>query len=183
MRKLMSMKIAVVAAGVAALMNSGALLQAADESHGTLTRKDYKFLRDAYLGNLLEVRLGELAKQKTTKPTVQQFAEQMVKDHSKAIDEMKKIATQKGATLPDRLSHSEESEYERLQKHSAIDFEKSYAEHMVKDHQNVFKEFQDAAKTAEDPDVKRFAQDSLPTLEHHQQMAQQMESSVKQQTP
>ena len=72
---------------------------------------------------------------------------------------------------------------ERLQKLSGKDFDKTYADHMVKEHQKDIKEFQDAAKNVEDPDVKKFAQDTLPTLEHHEQMAQQMESSVKQLTP
>jgi|SRR5438552_9765162 len=191
MRKLTSMKNIAIIASVAALMGSGALLQAADNADGTaktenrgqLSRKDYKFAREAAQGNLLEVKLGELAKQKATSPTVQQFGDQMIKDHTKANEELKKIAAGKGATLPDQLTRREENELERLQKLSGKDFDKTYADHMVKEHQKDIKEFQDAAKNVEDPDVKKFAQDTLPTLEHHEQMAQQMESSVKQLTP
>jgi len=188
MRKIMSMRIAVISA-VAGLMSLGAGLQAADNAtetkpeRGELSRKDYKFARDASQANLLEVRLGEIAKQKAANPTIQQFGDTMIKDHTKANDQLKQIASKKGAVLPEQLTRREESEFEHLQKLSGKDFDKAYAARMVKDHQKDIKEFQDATKTLTDPDLKDFAQKTLPTLEHHQQMAQQIESSVKTQEP
>ena len=49
--------------------------------------------------------------------------------------------------------------------------------------ERFFDYFQDAAKNAQDPDLKDFAQKTLPTLEQHHQMAKDMESSVKQEQP
>ena len=175
----------------ATLLTSGVLLRAADETegtskteqHGQLSRKDYKFAREAAQGGLLEVKLGELAKQKASNPTVQQFGDRMIADHTKANDQLKQIATQKGAILPTQLSRREESELEHMQKLSGADFDKAYADHMVKDHRKDIKEFQDAAKNAQDQDLKSFAQNTLPTLQQHEQMAEQMESSVKQAQP
>jgi len=171
-------------------MSSGTLLRAADadegttkEQHGQLSKKDYKFARDAAEANLLEVKLGELAKQKATNPSVQQFADQMIQDHTKANTELKQMAMQKGATLPDKFSRHHETEFERMQKLSGKDFDKSYAEHAVKDHKKDVKEFQDAMKDVQDPELKAFAQKTLPILEHHFQMAEQMESSLKQAEP
>lgn len=177
-----------VAAAVAALITS-APLRAADENapgrdqNGQLTRKDYKFAREAAQGGLLELKMGELAKQKGAHPTVQQFGERMVTDHSKANEQLQKLATQKGAALPIELTPREESQLEHLQKLSGHDFDKAYAERMVKDHKKDIKEFQDAAKTAEDADLKNFAAATLPILQEHQKMAEQMESSVKQVEP
>src|SRR5206468_10411592 len=115
--------------------------QAADEGitsktdqRGQLSRKDYKFAREAAQGGLLEVRLGELAKQKASNPAIQQFGEEMIKDHSKANEQLKALAAQKGAVLPDQLTRMEESELESLQKLSGKEFDKTYAKRMVKDH-------------------------------------------------
>src|SRR4051812_41795972 len=123
MRKLSKMtKIAVLTAA-ATLISSGTLLRGADadegtakQEHGQWSKKDYKFAREAMEGGLLEIRLSELAKQKATSPTVQQFADQMVQDHTKANTELKQLAMQKGATIPDQLSHKEQTEFDRLQK-------------------------------------------------------------------
>ena len=67
----------------------------AGEQRGQLSRSDYKFLRDAIEGGQTEVRLGELAKQKATDPSVKSFGDRMVTDHSKANDELKSIASSK----------------------------------------------------------------------------------------
>src|SRR5437773_7993569 len=172
-------KIAALATA-AALMGS-ATLRAADENapdrdqHGQFTRKDYKFALEAAQGGLLEVKMGELAKQKGSHPTVQQFAQRMVIDHAKANDELQKIATQKGATIPTELTRREEAQLEHLQKLSGNDFDKAYADRMVKDHKKDIKEFQDAAKNCEDADLKNFASTTLPILQDHGKMAEQME--------
>jgi len=190
MRKLTKITTIAVMAAAATLMGSGTWLRAADadegtakEQHGQFSRRDFKFAREAAEGGLLEVKLGELAKQKATSPSVQQFADQMVQDHTKANNELKQVAMQKGATIPDKLTRHQENELERMQKLSGKDFDKSYAEHAVKDHKKDVKDFQDAVKDVQDPDLKAFAQKTLPIIEHHTQMAEQMESSVKQAEP
>jgi putative membrane protein len=68
---------------------------------------------------------------------------------------------------------------EKLAKKSGVDFDKAYMDHMVKDHKKVVKEFQKAAKSAKDPDVKNFASKNLPTIEEHLRVAQDTEHAVK----
>src|SRR5438105_11520069 len=149
MKKILSRTTITVMSAVAALMTCATYLPAAEgdnatDNHaaqrGQFVRKDYKFARDAYNANLLEVRLGELAKQKGSIEAAKQFADQMVKDHTKANDELKQIIEKKGAVLPGQLSHRQESEYTRLQKLTGKDFDKSYADHMVKEHKKDIKE-------------------------------------------
>jgi putative membrane protein len=106
----------------------------------------------------------------------------MVADHSKANDELKEIATRKGATLPTQLSYSERSTLEDLQKATGTEFDRIYAKAMVKDHKTDVKEFQKAANDLNDPDLKAFAQKTSPILQEHLQMAEQMEGSVKSET-
>ena len=107
------MSMTMVAALAAGIMASPvAVLRAAETTnetlrstmHGQFSRKDYKFAHEAAHGGMLEVKLGELAKQKTSNPTVQQFADEMVTDHNKVDDQQKQLATQKGATLPTQLN-------------------------------------------------------------------------------
>jgi putative membrane protein len=151
----------------------------AGEQKGQLSERDYKFLKEAVRGNQTEIQLGELARQKGNSQSVKNFGERMVTDHSKALDELKAIASQKGATLPATLSHGERSSLDKLQKATGKDFDKDYASDMVKDHKKDVKEFQDAAEDLKDPDVKAFASKTLPTLQEHLRMAQEMESTVK----
>src|SRR3954469_2885274 len=87
------------------LQASVAALSAGDttyrnENRGQFSASDYKFAREAALGGQMEVELGRIASQKGVNPSVQQFGQRMVTDHSKAGDKLKEIASKNGAMLP-----------------------------------------------------------------------------------
>ena len=128
---------------------------------------------------MAEVELGQLAKDKATDPNIKTFGDRMVTDHKKANDELKQIVARKGATLPTKLTHHDNRMMDRLQKATGADFDKEYASAMLKDHRTDVKEFEKAAQSADDPDIKAFAQKILPTLQEHLKMAEQNASELK----
>jgi putative membrane protein len=166
--------------GLALMLSSGLLLAADTEGQrGQLTSKDYKFASDAAQGGMQEVQLGELARQKAGSQGVREFGERMVTDHQKANDELKQIVQKKGALLPTTVSHHETSTVEHLQKLSGADFDKAYVSDMLRDHKKDVKEFEKASQDLSDPDLKAFAAKTLPTLQEHLSMVQNLEAQVK----
>src|SRR4051812_5690365 len=74
---------------------------AASASHAQSVNKgDQAILKDLALANIAEVAAGNIALQKATKPEVKQFAQQMVDDHTKGLQEVKDVAQSKSVTLP-----------------------------------------------------------------------------------
>jgi len=146
---------------------------------GQLSAADYRFLEKAARGGLEEVELGQLAEQKGSSEAVRTFGKRMVTDHNKLNDQLKQIASQKGATVPTAMSHHENSRVQHLESVSGATFDKDYAKDMVKDHRQDVKEFQDAAKKLEDADLRAFAQKAVPILQEHLGMAENMVTSVK----
>jgi putative membrane protein len=67
---------------------------------------------------------------------------------------------------------------EGLSKLSGREFDRAYMEEMVKDHQKNIAEFQDQSERTEDPEVKNWAAQTLPTLKEHLQLAQQTAANV-----
>ena len=103
----------------------------------------------------------------------------MEKDHGKAGDELKTIASSNGmapAGAPDKDHRKKLAE---LQEKSGADFDKAYMKEMVADHKKDVDDFRKQAKSAKDPDVKAFAQKTLPTFEEHLKMAQDLDKSVR----
>jgi len=49
----------------------------------------------------------------------------------------------------------------------------------VEDHNKDISEFEKEAKKAKDPDVKAFAEQTLPTLKHHLMMANRLNAAEK----
>jgi putative membrane protein len=139
---------------------------------------DEKFVREAAEGSMAEVKLGQLAEEKGQSQEVKKFAKRMVEDHTKATDELKQIAGQEGFNLPTDVSRQDAEKYERLAKLSGPEFDKAYAQEMVKDHQKDVSEFKRATSAAQKPALKQFAQRELPTLESHLQEAKQMMAQV-----
>ena len=65
-------------------------------AEGKLAPADTTFVRKVAEGGMAEVKLGQLAKEKASSKAVKEFGERMVKDHSKAGNELKEVATKKG---------------------------------------------------------------------------------------
>jgi len=136
-----------------------------------LSASDKKFMHNAAQGGMAEVRMSELAAQKASDAQVKQFAEKMVADHSKANDKLKQIAASKNVVLPTDMSTAAKRETDKLSKMSGASFDREYMKHQLSDHKKVVAEFRAATKQARDPDLKQFAQDTLPTIEQHLEMA------------
>jgi putative membrane protein len=151
----------------------------AAENRGTLSEDDYEFVTKATQGGLTEVQLGQLAVEKATDQAIKDFGQKMVTDHGKANEELKALASSKNATPPVKFSRKEDSTIADLQKASGKDFDLAYAKAMLKDHKKDVKEFRDAAKDLKDPDLKAFAEKTLPVLEEHLRMAEQLQENVK----
>jgi putative membrane protein len=151
------------------------------DDSGTQTKKsaDHHFIMEAADGGMAEVQLGQLAVQKASNPDVKAFAQRMVDDHSKANDELKQIASDKGITLPDAISAKHNATITRLSSLSGADFDKAYVDDMLADHKKDVAAFKAEASDGKDSDVKQFAAKTLPTLQDHLKQIQGIASSPK----
>ena len=162
---------------------SGQSGQGAGNSQGSNSANrmgsDQTFVMKAAHGGMAEVKLGTLATQKAANADVKAFGQQMVDDHSKANDELKQLASTKGITLPTDIDAKDQATYDRLSKLSGAEFDRAYMNHMVSDHRTDVSEFRRESQHGSDPDVKAWAAKTLPTLEHHLQMAESTDAKVK----
>jgi putative membrane protein len=147
-------------------------------SSGQLSASDKKFVMEAAQGGLAEVQMGQLAAQKGQSDQVKQFGQKMVDDHGKANDQLKQVAQQKGVTLPTDVSAKDKADMDKLSGLSGDAFDKAYAKHMVMDHKKDVAEFKKESTSGKDNDIKNWATQTLPTLQGHLKMAQQMASST-----
>src|SRR5712671_3944361 len=153
--------------------------QSSTTSATNLSGPDADFVNKAAQGGLAEVQLGQMVAQKAQNQAVKDFAQRMVDDHSKANDQVKQLASQKGITLPADVDSSDKQFQDQLSSASGAKFDKMYMDHMVQDHKKDVSEFQSEATKAADPDVKNFAQQTLPTLQDHLQQAQTTDKQLK----
>lgn len=140
---------------------------------------DSTFVTKAAMGNMAEVQMGQLAVQHASNPQVKQFGQRMIDDHSKANDELKKIASQKGETMPTTIDAKDKATIDRLSKLNGMQFDRAYMDDMVKDHRNDIAEFRRESQSGDDTDLKAFASQTLPTLQDHLKSAEETQKELK----
>lgn len=102
----------------------------------------------------------------------------MVKDHSKANDELKAAAKEKNITLPAMMSDKCQKKVSDLSEKKGADFDKAYADLMVSDHKDDIDEFKKEADSGMDKQLSAWAKDKVPVLEHHLMMAEDAKKAV-----
>jgi len=136
-------------------------------------------VKKAAAGGLAEVELGQLAVKNGSSEEVKQFGQRMINDHSKANDELKQIASQEHVKLPSEPDQQDRATKERLEKLSGAEFDQAYMSQMVNDHKKDVAEFERVSRSARNPAVKDFAQQTLPVLRGHLKQAEQIAPTQK----
>jgi putative membrane protein len=139
----------------------------AESSPPKFSSADETFMMSAAQAGMVELQLGELAAKKATQEDVKQFGAAMVSDHGKANQQLWAIAAKNGVTLPSKLDAIHKSKVDKMSKLSGEQFDKAYVSEMVKDHEKLAAEFEKAAKTAQNLELKSFAATTLPVIKAH----------------
>jgi len=145
-----------------------------------LARGDRKFVEDAAGSGMFEVQAAQLAATKATDPNVKSFAGMLVDHHTKANDELTKLANAKGVELPAAPPRAMRRDIEQLGKKSAQDFDRDFVREVgVKAHEKDVKLFEKASKDLKDPELKSWAAKTLPVLQDHLAQAKKLEQGMK----
>jgi putative membrane protein len=150
-----------------------------NETAAPVDQESSDFAVKAASGGAMEVELGNAAQQKAGNQRVKDFGSMMVRDHSKANEELKTLASNKNIVLPGALGEDHQKHVDELNKRSGADFDKEYIDMMVKDHQEDISEFEKAASSLKDPDLKSFAANTLPVLKAHLDSAKAVQDELK----
>jgi putative membrane protein len=162
---------------------------------GQATADARHFAEQALGANMAEVRLGELAQKKAQNASVKEFAQMMIRDHTKAANELKQAVKGSGVDAPSKLDAKHQALYDRLSKLSGAEFDREYISAMVDGHREVRSMLDDrtkqpvpaatgtAGRPADDSKldsaVTQWASKTLPGVNQHLQKAEQIQSQVK----
>src|SRR5262245_30339210 len=165
-------------AAIAGALMSLAVTSAVAHEGAKATHPDKHFLKEAAQGGRAEVTLGQMAADKAASDDVKKFGQRMVDDHTKAGDELKKLAAAEGVTLPTEMDRKAQAVQQRLSQLSGAEFDRAYMKEMVKDHQKDVAAFEREAQQGKDTELKNWAAQTLPTLKEHLDLAQNTAEKV-----
>jgi putative membrane protein len=160
-----------------AAMPPGATTMGAATSSTSAMANGGGFASEAARAGMLEVKLADLALQKSNNSDVKSFAREMKQDHTQADQKLEQAAGS-GAQLPMNLNADQQQQLSSLESKSGTAFDKAYADEEVQDHQKEVSLFQKASTSAPTEQLRNYASQTLPTLKDHLKRAQQLQAKV-----
>jgi putative membrane protein len=172
------MKTPMIAAAL--ILGAAATQFASAQTSAALNKTDTSRLVAIAQANIAEVEAGKLAVEKSSNADVKQFAQTMIDDHGKGLEETKKVADAKKVSLPTEPDAAHKKMAADLKKLSGAAFDKAYVSKAgVADHTKVLAALKDDIANASDADVKALASKLEPTVAHHKDMAEKLNAAVK----
>lgn len=134
------------------------------------SKRDEKFVLEAGLAGIMEIKTGELAMTNASSAQVRELAQTMIADHTLNNEELKAFADRKNMFFPSEMNKMQQKAYYKLSKLQGTAFDKKYTKCLKKAHKKAICKYKKASKKATDPELKSWAAQKLPQLEHHLEM-------------
>jgi putative membrane protein len=133
-------------------------------------------LKAASLG-LLQAKLGKVAQEKGSSPSVRDFGKRMVADYTKANEELAAGAKQAAYPAP-VLLREDRQVYDRLSGTGRGSFDQKYMAQMVAQYADAVRLYQQEADKGRVALLKQLATSLLPTVQQHMSLATQTAGAV-----
>jgi len=180
---------------ITALLLSVSLLAggaaSAKEILGMGTPNSTQFRAKASASDAFEVLSSKIALTHATKPDLKDFARMMIADHTKSTRKLVSLGGISMASLKTKMKPghdgkfvdndllgSNAAELNSLNSKSNGDFDKTYIDDQVKGHEDMVSLLEDYAKNGDNPKLKAFAHDILPTVKEHLAKAKDIQKAI-----
>jgi putative membrane protein len=137
------------------------------------------FIEDQLEDGQAETALARLALERATHPQVKEYTQMILRDHQMAGEELRQIATAANVNPPADLDRDHKNLQEELTKLSGRDFDRKYIKAMVDEHEEAVSEVEKKTNS-DNPEVRRWATKTLPTLREHLEKAKQLQQTLEQ---
>jgi predicted outer membrane protein len=132
----------------------------------------------AFQDGMGEILMSKLALQQSGNAEVQQFAQRMIDEHTRANAEIKQLAESESQGLPHEISPEQFRDYINLSQLTGQEFDQAYVERNVEVHERDVQHFEAHSQNEPDPKIRAFAAANLPLLRAHLESARHIESRV-----
>jgi putative membrane protein len=175
-------KTAFTITAAALLISTSAFAQSVGEKTGVnstlgISPTTADFVREVAISDMTEIAAAKLGQERGNAQE-KTFADQMITDHTKTSEELKSmVPADAKAALPTAIDSSSQSKIDKLRNAKPDDFSSDFDTMQVSAHKDAVSLFERYAKGGEDPKLKEWAGKTLPALQHHLEMAQNLGKS------
>lgn len=178
------MKKLVLAFALVSIVSAPAFAQSVGEKTGVnsvlgIAPKTEDFIKEVAMSDMLEIEAAKIAQQKGNADE-KKFADMMITDHTKTSDELKSmVPSTMTSAVPAALDDASQKKLGKLRDAKPEDFAAEYDPMQVSAHKDATSLFERYGNGGEDPKLKEWAAKTLPALQHHLQMAEDLNKNRK----
>jgi len=144
-------------------------------SQAALSGTDQQFANTAAQTDMLEAHMGQVAQEKSSNQGIKDFAQMLVTDHTNDYQQLSTIVKKDSGTVPNGLDAARNRMIAPFEKLKGPAFDRRFLQDMVAGHQKAIAEYEREAKDGQNPDLKSYANQALPTLHKHLDTARDLE--------
>jgi putative membrane protein len=140
---------------------------------------DFNFVAQANLGAPFQIASGRIAEEKATNANIRDYAHLMVVSHKPVVDALDAILQRERVTAPPNtlLQGAYDAMIASLKADRAATFDRDYVEGQLDYQKGNAALFRYEIQNGTDPDLKEFAQHTLPKIQDHLQRALKLAKS------
>lgn len=142
-------------------------------------QRDAEFTYEVVALNYGEIKLAELANQRSRNNEVKNLAQTLLADHTTALNELKTLAQAKAISIPVEERETAERKIDNLADKSGQEFDKEWTGEMLAMHKESIGKFEDRLESTEDAELKAYISKTLPVLMKHREQLEALEQKLK----
>jgi putative membrane protein len=135
-------------------------------------------IKNGLEGGMTEIAASKIALKNSQNQKVISLAQQMITDHTQADKTLDSIEFDKMLSEKDTISGEHKEMLDSLKTKTGTAFDRAYISMMIHDHKEAIDLFKDASDN-KNQTIQDFARQTLPTIEDHLKMAQDIDASLK----
>jgi putative membrane protein len=141
---------------------------------------DQQFVDFAAQTDMVEANLGQLAATVASSQPVKDYAQTLVTDHTSDYSQLYSAAQQASLTVPGAIdAENNKTMIDPFEKLKGAAFDHRFVADMVAGHTKVIAVYKKEAADAQNPALKSYAEQALPTLQKHLDGAKDLEKPAK----
>jgi putative membrane protein len=128
------------------------------------------FIIASIKSNVREIKLSQLAQERSSSPEVRQLASMMVSHHTQMLNELRSLAPTKQATIVSSENDVTKATFQNLSAIQGKGFHDQWRQQMLQLHENTSEELRTMQSVTTDAELKQWLTKTIPIVEQHRNL-------------
>ncbi len=133
---------------------------------GTLA-VDAQFIREVSQDNMMQVQMAELAKDRARDSRVRDFAERIIRDHTRMQNQWDAMMERNGVSHRTVMGPRHREKVDLLKPEKGRNFDRAYMTTVIRQHDDEISYWRKEGRATRSPQVRNLVNNDIPVLEEH----------------